>query len=58
MDSANKYQVLKSGIVVGEYSTKKRARAAVDKKDNAYGAYVHSIRILDAAGNVLPSHTA
>ena len=34
----------KTGQVVGTYSTKARARTAVDKKDNAYGAYIHSVR--------------
>lgn len=40
------FQVInrKTGFVVGTYSTKQRARNAVDKKDNEYGAYVHSIR--------------
>ena len=30
--------------VVGTYSSKQRARTAMDKKDNAYGAYVHGVR--------------
>lgn len=29
--------------VVGTYKTKEAARKARDKKDNAYGAYVHSV---------------
>lgn len=58
MGDAIKYQVVKNGLVVGTYSTKKRARRAIDRLDNAYGAYVHSLRIVDAAGNVLPSWTA
>jgi len=33
----------KTGRVVGTYSTKQRARAARDRKDNEYGAYVHRI---------------
>lgn len=45
------YQVInrKTNTIVGTYSTKQRARNAVDKKDNAYGAYVHSIREVSAA---------
>lgn len=40
------FQVIntKTQQVVGTYSTKQRARNARDKKDNAYGAYVHSVR--------------
>jgi len=41
-----KYQVINrtTSQVVGTYSTKQRARNAVDKKDNAYGGYAHFIR--------------
>lgn len=40
------FQVIntRSGAIVGTYSTKQRARNAVDRKDNAYGGYVHSVR--------------
>ena len=34
---------IRTQAVVGTYSTKKRARAALDRKDNEYGAYVHRI---------------
>lgn len=30
--------------VVGTYSTRKRARAAADRKDLAHGSYAHSVR--------------
>lgn len=33
----------RTGLVVGTYSTKPRARTARDRKDNEYGAYVHRI---------------
>ena len=33
----------KTGMTVGTYSTIKRARSAVDRKDNEYGACVHSV---------------
>lgn len=35
--------------VVGTYSTKARARVARDKKDSAYGGYVHFIRVVTEA---------
>lgn len=38
-----------TGQVVGTYSTLKRARNAVDRKDNEYGAYGHSIRTSDGS---------
>lgn len=40
------FQVInyRTGAIVGTYSTKQRARNAVDRKDNAYGGYVHSVR--------------
>lgn len=34
----------RTGAIVGTYSTKQRARAAVDRKDNEYGGYAHSVR--------------
>lgn len=39
------HQILntKTGQVVGKYSSVDAARTAMDKKDNAYGAYVHKI---------------
>lgn len=33
----------KTGKVHGPYATRQSARSAVDKKDNAYGAYVHQV---------------
>jgi hypothetical protein len=39
----------KTGLIVGTYSTMARARAARDRLDNAYGAYVHTIK-----GDALP----
>lgn len=39
----------KTGAVVGTYLTKQSARLARDKRDNAYGAYVHRIVDLSAA---------
>jgi len=43
---ATSYHVVnnRTGGVVGRYSTMKRARRAVDRHDNAYGGYAHSIR--------------
>lgn len=40
------YQVINrmTNAVVGTYQTRSRARNAVDKKDNAYGAYIHFIK--------------
>jgi hypothetical protein len=40
-----KFQVVNSRTkeIKGTYSTKKRARRAVDKFDNEYGCYIHSI---------------
>lgn len=40
------YQVieLKTGFVIGTYSTRKRARNKADKLDNAYGAYAYTVR--------------
>lgn len=35
---------VKGDKVGGPYKDKNRARNAVDKKDNAYGAYVHQIK--------------
>ena len=38
----------KSGVKVGgPYKDHHRARAALDKKDNEYGGYVHSLKPLD-----------
>ena len=37
---------IRTGLVVGTYSTRQRARAALDRKDNAYGAYVHRIEAI------------
>jgi hypothetical protein len=34
---------IRTGLVVGKYSTKQRARNALDRKDNEYGAYVHRV---------------
>ncbi len=44
------YQVVvrTTGQVVGTYSTRKRASAAVDRKDNAYGGYAHAVREVQA----------
>lgn len=41
-----KFQVInrQTNKVVGTYSTSKRARMAADKKDNVYGAYIHSVK--------------
>ena len=36
------------GQIVGTYSSKRRARNAVDRKDNAYGGYGHTVE----AGNI------
>lgn len=40
-----KFRVIEkaSKQVKGTYSTRKRARTAVDKFDNAYGCYAHTI---------------
>lgn len=40
-----KYQLIniRTGAVVGTYSSKQRARNSLDRKDNEYGAYVHRI---------------
>lgn len=40
-----KFQLIniRTNAVVGTFSTKKRARSAMDRKDNEYGAYVHRI---------------
>ena len=36
--------IRKGDMVGGPYKTKKRARVALDRADNKYGAYVHRIR--------------
>jgi len=45
-----KYQVVntRTGQIVGTYTSKNRARNTVDRKDNEYGAYVHSIKVIGA----------
>lgn len=40
----------KTGAVVGTYANRNTARAAQDKKDNAYGAYVHKVIRPDGSG--------
>ena len=49
-----KYQVTnhRTGEVIGSYFNKTRARNVVDNKDNEYGAYAHSIRIINPDGTV------
>ena len=44
------YQIIDSqtGLVVGTYSTAKRARAARDRKDLEYGAIRYAVRIAGA----------
>lgn len=39
------YQVknIRTGKVVAQYADKNKARDAVDRKDNAYGACVHGV---------------
>ena len=39
------FQVIntRTGLIVGTYSTVKRARSAVDRKDNEYGGYAHRV---------------
>lgn len=41
----------RTGSHVATCKTLKGARRAVDRRDNAYGAYVHYIIETDAAGN-------
>jgi hypothetical protein len=41
----------RTGQTVGKAKTKAGARASKDKRDNAYGAYVHSIREVMADGS-------
>lgn len=45
-----KFQVRENGTdrVMGTYSTKARARSAVDRFDNAYGSYHHHIKEIKA----------
>lgn len=42
----------RTGEVVGKATSLKGARAAVDRRDNAYGAYVHRIQIVDPAADL------
>ncbi len=35
-------------LVVGTYSTRKRARSAADRKDMAHGCYAHIVREVQA----------
>ena len=42
-----------SGGTKGRYSTKKRATRAMDRADNAYGAYGHRVMAVYPDGKVL-----
>lgn len=44
----NSYKVVdvKTGAIMGTYSSRKRAQTKADKLDNAYGAYRYSVRLV------------
>lgn len=45
-NTETKYQVRENGTdrIMGTYSTRKRARSAIDRFDNAYGAYHYHVK--------------
>ncbi len=44
-DASDMYRVVdtRTGAVVGQAKTLSRARSILDKRDNAYGGYIHKI---------------
>ena len=45
---------IKTAAVRGPYQSKQRARNMVDKLDNEYGAYVHTIEFVSSVDGVTP----